>query len=77
MDCKRLTFEEISTLEPQIEYYKEPLKIGDGFWYALGVSKDGKYRVDACPMTADQRVVEIETNTEVWSYYNDFYDGRS
>lgn len=74
MENKRLTYEEVNRIE--LNYYDEPQKLSDGY-YAIGISTDGKYRVDVYFPTSDQRVVELSTNMEVWSYYNDFYDGRS
>jgi len=71
MSKKRLTYEEAS----QIEWDNvEPIPCGNRV--IVGQSKDGKYYYEDDTRTADHRILDAETGEELYSYYEDFYNGR-
>ena len=71
---KRLTYEEVHKIGDTL-IKCEPYYDIDSSWYR--VAENNEYALDYNRNTADQRIVNKKENTEVWSYYGDFYNGEN
>lgn len=68
----RLKYEDVIELSHKWRDLETQYKV-DGGW--IRCAETDKYFYDSHPITCDHRIVDKQTNTEVYSYYTDFYTG--
>ena len=71
----RLTFEQMKEVCDSLQALDKPYQpyATDTHWWRIG--ENDKYAYESNSFTIDYRIIEKETNKEVWSYYTDFYTG--
>lgn len=74
MENGRLTYEEARKVCDELEIIEEPYQPypTDSKWWRTGENE--RYAYETNTWTLDHRIIDKETNKEVWSYYTDFYN---
>lgn len=71
MKANRLTWEERNAVLDSLN--KITPKEIDSHW--IRYAENDSYAYDYNKYTADSRLIDKKDNSEVWSYYTDFYNG--
>lgn len=73
MENGRLTYEEARKVCDELEIIEDPYQTTpESFWWRTGENE--RYAYETNTWTLDHRIIDKETNKEVWSYYTDFYN---